>query len=427
MKALCLLALACVVGVNCFAQAPAPVKVYADTVVLDLNGAEKRFLEQNLELLIAKTDIDEAKGYLLQSKLFENPELDLNRQAWSFEDHKLLPKKPQYDVSVEQLFETAGKYVKEIQIAKQRVKLNEYEYYDVLRALKLDLRENYYELLADQQKAAVIGDGISGLQKMIAAVNDQVTKGFAARKELVRLQNLLIDYLDEQTEIQDHIIENEADLKQLLNYKGGEFIVAVADDASTLPGRIEGLTYDSLQTAAVANRYDLLAAKQEEAIGKNELTLEKMRVVPNFSMGAQYDRAGTGGEQYVGLLLNIPLPLLNHNEGNIKAAKAQYAQVQLERENKEVEVFNSVQEEYLQLLNRKNVYQTVNSGYNKQNDDIYKNIYDSYKDRTLGLIEFLEYFESYKDTKFNMIDIETDLKIQGQRLNFETGTDVIKP
>ena len=56
---------------------------YSDTIQLDLKATEKRFLEQNLDLLIAKTNIDEAKGYLLQSKLFDNPEVDLNRELYN--------------------------------------------------------------------------------------------------------------------------------------------------------------------------------------------------------------------------------------------------------------------------------------------------------------------------------------------------------
>ena len=399
---------------------------YSDTVQLDLKATEKRFLEQNLDLLIAKTNIDEAKGYLLQSKLFDNPEVDLNRELYNFETKKFLShsKNTQFDVQYNQLITTGGKYFKGIQIAKQKVKLSEYDFYDLLRSLKLDLRENFYELTQDQQKAAVVSEGIKGLNKLIEATQVQVDKGYVAKKELIRLQSLLLSYQTEQTEIANKTYEDVSDLKQLLNYTGSEYLVAIPDTTVSYSSKIENIIYDSLETTALTNRYDLQAANLSVAIGKNEVQLEKMHAVPDLTMGVQYDRAGTGGDQYTGLLVGLPLPLWNWNQGNIKAAKAEYAQVQLEQKQKYSEVHNNLMEEYGQFLNQIKLYQGINKEYYNSFEDIYKNIYESYKNRTIGLVEFLEYFDSYKDTKFNLIDVQVELQKQAQHVNFETGKDI---
>ena len=90
-----------------------------------------------------------------------------------------------------------------------------------------------------------------------------------------------------------------------------------------------------------------------------------------------------------------------------------------------MEVHNTLMSAYAQLLNQNKLYQTSNKDFSNSFGEIYRNIYDSYKNRTIGLIEFLEYFDSYKDTRFNLIDIEIQLQKQAQQLNFEAGKDIL--
>jgi len=398
----------------------------SDTIKISLKDAEKRFLDQNLDLLIAKTDIDQAKGLLLQSKLYDNPSIDFERQLYDYDKKEFFPTSNyQYYASFNQLIKTAGKYVKGIQIARQQVKLSEYEYYDVLRALKYALKENFYQIYQDQQKMNVLANGINELNKLIDAITIQVEKGYVAKKELVRLQSSLLDFMNDQTEAYNRITESESELKQLLSYKGNEYIIPqVEDSVNTLPSKIEKLVFDSLQSIAFANRYDLLAAGQQADIGKNEWQLAKKQAIPDVSIGADYDRLGTFNSGYSGLMLQLPVPLWNLNQGNVKAAKAQYDQLRLEKDKKELEVHNTLQQEYAKLLNENRLYKLANKNYQDSFEEIYKNIYDSYKSRTINLIEFLEYFESYKDTKFNLIEINSGLLIQSQKLNFELGKDI---
>lgn len=400
--------------------------IYSDTIQLDLKGVEKRFLEQNLELLIAKTNIDQTKALLLQSKLYDNPEVALNRELYNAGAKQFLStnKNTEYDLQFMQLLSTGGKYFKAIQIAKQKVKMSEYDFYDLLRSLKLELRENFYELSQDQQKMRVLTYGINELNKLIDATRTQVDKGYVARKELIRLESLLLTYKTDQTEIADKTYEDVSDFKQLLNYTGNEYIVAIPDSDLSFTAKIENVIYDSLEATALTNRYDLQSANLMMDIGKNEVQLEKMRAVPDLRMGVDYDTYGSAFPKYVGLVVGLPIPLWNWNQGNIKAAKAEYAQIQLERKQKFNQVHNNLMEEYGQLLNKNKLYQSINKEYYNSFEGIYQNIYESYKNRTIGIIEFLEYFDSYKETKFNLIDIQAELQKQAQHVNFETGKDI---
>ncbi|HWB62869.1 MAG TPA: TolC family protein [Chitinophagales bacterium] len=401
--------------------------IFTDTVKLDLKGAEQRFADQNITLLIAKSNIDQQKALLLQSKIWENPQIALNRELYNTQSKTFLShnSNTEFDLQYTQLITTAGKYFKQIQLNKQNVTLSEYQFYDQMRLLKLALVQSFYDLNQNQQKLTVIQEGTSELEKLIEVMQVQVDKGNAARKELVRLQSLMLDYNTEQTELSNQVAEGEADLKQLLNYGGSEYIVTIADSAAELPPKIEALTFDSLESTAEQNRYDLLAANLQSDMGKNAWQLEKMRGAPDLNMGFDFDRLGSAYPNYFGLVVGLPLPLWNFNQGNIKAAKFQYEQYQLEQKSKALEVHSNLMSAYAELLNENKLFKSVDKKYYDSFTELYRNVYDSYKNRTIGLLEFLDYFDSYKSTKFNLIEIETGLLKQAGQLNYETGKDIL--
>ncbi|MCC6691475.1 MAG: TolC family protein [Bacteroidia bacterium] len=231
--------------------------------------------------------------------------------------------------------------------------------------------------------------------------------------------------MSNKSEILKDIAGNESEIKLLLNYRNKEYLVAQLNDSSSaaLPP-VETIIFDSIEQTAFVSRYDLQMAALEAELGKNELQLAKKEAIPDVNFGAQYDKFGTYNNGYMGLLIGLPLPLWNLNQGNVKAAKARYDQLTLARQKKELEVHVSLEEVYRSLLTEGQLYRAVSKDFQKSSDDIYKNIYESYKNRTIGLIEFLEYFESYKNTTFNFIEIETDFRIQLQRLNLELGKDI---
>jgi outer membrane protein, heavy metal efflux system len=397
---------------------------------MDIRTVEKRFIEQNLDLLIAKTNIDQSKAILLQSRLFDNPELTTDRTLYDPAAKKLMPFKfsdpsTQLNIQINQLISTAGKHFKQIQINKQGVQLTEYQYFDVLRALRYDLRDNFYDLYQQYRKMEVLQEGIRELARLIDATQVQVDKGFIARKELIRLQSLMLQYMSSQTDMLNQISTNQADLKRLLNYRGNEVIIPTVADATVLPAKIAALTFDSIQATAFANRYDMLGAKLNTSISRNSITLERMRAVPNINLGLEYDHIGTLNAGYYGILFGMPLPVFNRNQGNIKLAKATLKQSEYQEQSKELEIHNALQEKYAQLLHQRDLYQSIEKKYLQSFDDIYHNIYDSYRNRTIGIMEFLDYFDSYKDTRYNLIEVESNLRRQAEKLNLETGKDIL--
>jgi outer membrane protein, heavy metal efflux system len=53
-------------------------------------------------------------------------------------------------------------------------------------------------------------------------------------------------------------------------------------------------------------------------------------------------------------------------------------------------------------------------------------VLQSYKQRQISLLEFIDFFDAYKETNSRLLQQQFNLQRAKEELNFQTGTDVIK-
>ena len=76
---------------------------------------------------------------------------------------------------------------------------------------------------------------------------------------------------------------------------------------------------------------------------------------------------------------------------------------------------------------RSELFSTQQLEFNGQYDTLFKNMLKGFKDRQVSLVEFVDFFDTYKDTKLKMLQQRYNLQKAIADLNFATGTTVIKP
>ena len=98
-----------------------------DTLKINFKDAERSFLDKNLVLLAQKYNVDASKALVQQAKLWDNPVLstdqnitDANKKLF---DHR--NGNGQVLVQLSQLFKTAGKRGKEVQVAQDGVQIQQ--------------------------------------------------------------------------------------------------------------------------------------------------------------------------------------------------------------------------------------------------------------------------------------------------------------
>jgi cobalt-zinc-cadmium efflux system outer membrane protein len=64
--------------------------------------------------------------------------------------------------------------------------------------------------------------------------------------------------------------------------------------------------------------------------------------------------------------------------------------------------------------------------YNKY-DQLYKGMQKSYQQKQVGLQEFIDFFDSYRETKLKILQQQLNLQKAIADLNFAVGTTVVNP
>jgi len=156
IRTIVLLQIACIAaGVPVFAFAQTPV---GDTLKLTVRQAEDQFIKNNLSLIISRYNVDNASAQIITARLFQNPDFSFSNGI-----HATGVSNPfsEQSASVSQLFYTAGKRNKNIQLAKIGVEQAKYQFFDLLRTLKFTLRNDFYTIYYNEQSAKVFNEEIT--------------------------------------------------------------------------------------------------------------------------------------------------------------------------------------------------------------------------------------------------------------------------
>lgn len=412
---------------TCFALALSKFGAAQDTLKLTLAEAEKLFLANNYQLLLAKYEIEQAKAEVITAKLFDNPEITHENLLYNKETNRFLEtsyQTGQFSTQISQLFKLAGKRNKNIQLANTAVKMEEYQYYDLMRTLHYQLRSNFFQLYYLQQSAKVFAEQINRLKHLLEAWVKQLAMGNIAGKDVIRIKSLLYSLQTEYRQINTEMEDLSGELKLLTKIDPSATIQIVSDtDRKTF---LNNISYWALLDSAKLNRADLKAAQAAVVYARQNLKLQKANAIPDVNISLGYDLKGNYPDKHIGIGISMPIPLFNRNQGEIKKAKIaaesnQTAYQQLEN-SLAGEVFNAYQnaKRIEDLLG--NMDQNFNQDYQKLIDEVTKN----FAKRNISLLEFLDFYESYKDNtlKFNQLQFERmDAK---EKINFVTGTNILK-
>ncbi len=396
-----------------------------DTLTLKFQEAEKRFLLNNFSLIAQKYNVDATKALIQQARLWDNPVLSTDQNLYSrgagFFNHT--NGGGQVFAQISQTFKTAGKRGKQIILAQDDASIQQAQFNDLLRNLHYNMLLDFSQLnnLIEQNK--IFQYEVASSNNLVKAITTAYGVGNSSLRDVVRLQALAFGLENDLAENYRQINELENDLKTLLVVKETTFI---KPDITTSVNPVS-LNVAALIDSAKANRGDYQASKIAFQQAGHNLTYQKALAVPDLSIGVDYDRNSNYVPNYYGLAVSLPLPFFNRNQGNIKSAKFNIRNQENVFKNSDLQVRNDVVtavEQYnlsLQLFSKNNV-----EFYNTY-DKLFGSMVQAYRSRQLGLVEFIDFFESYKDTKLKVIQQQYNLQKAIADLNFNVGSTVINP
>lgn len=401
-----------------------------DTLRLSLPEMEKRFTDSNLLLLAAHYNVDAQKALIEQARLWDNPVLNTDQVIAA--GGKFFPYGKsadgsftgQYYIQLQQLIRTAGKRGKLINLATTNARLSEWQLADVLRNLRYQLQNDYYTLVQQLGTTALYKNQLTRLNQLLAGMQAQLGAGNIAQKDFLRIQALVIALQQDITEMEKSIADTENDLKTLLQVKETSLFVAPAHNDPILVTQVPEQVV-LVETAKKSNPYYQLQLTQT-LFQEQNLRYQKSLRVPDITLGPNFDRNSNYTPNYVGLGIALPLPLLNKNQGNIKSASMGVKQQQAITGNAETELTNNVNNAYEKLLLTLKQYnerqQTFYDNYTK----MYSNILDSYRQKQISLLEFLDFFNDYTNARQRLLQQQLNLQMAKAEINYQTGTTILR-
>ena len=393
-----------------------------DTLYLNLQQAERLFIDSNFILLAQHYNVDAQKALVEQAKVWQNPTLNTdfgiaaNGKFVNFRKNSDGNFNGQYYIQIQQLILTAKKRGKLIDLANTNARLSELQLQDVLRNLHYQLKQDYYSILQQLALLSIYNDQAIQLDKLLKGMKAQLDAGNIAQKDYVRIQALVISLQQDRTELYKSLADNESDLKTLLQIKDVNIFIKPVDALKVdvaMPDNLE-----SLINTALRSNPNYLLQQSQTTYQQQTLSYQKALQTPDITLGPNFDRNSNFAPNYVGLGVSVPLPVFNKNKGNIKSAEANIKQQQAITQNAETELRNNISNAYKKLVLSIQLNNTTQKDFYSNYTTIYNNMLDSYKQRQINLLEFLDFYNDYTDSQKKLLDQQLNLQLSTAELQY---------
>ncbi|HEV3223313.1 MAG TPA: TolC family protein [Puia sp.] len=409
-------------------------QIHSDTLRTNLDSAERLFLYGNYSLLAQKYNIDAQKALIIQARLWPNPNLSVERgpviplyDPNSQFPHSNFFLNSENAASLSQLILLAGKRNKQIKLAEANATLSEYQFFDLLRTLKYTLRTDFFNIYYLQESAKVYNAEIKALQQIVNAFAQQEGKGYISEKEVIRIKAQLYSFQSEFNDLINQINDVESELRLVLQVKPTIYIDPVEDSNTIKNLDPEKFALNTLIDSAYKNRTDLLIARKNFEINKLNYNYQKALAVPDLTASASYDKQGSYALYFNSVGVSMDLPFFNRNQGNIKSAKALIANTDALQKSTEATVAENVSRSLQKAFSENKLYQSIDPNFSNDFERLMHEVLINYQRRNIGLLEFLDFYDSYKQNVLQINSIKYNRVQAFEDINYYTGTEFFQP
>lgn len=391
---------------------------------------EALFLDQNLELIAERMNVDLVDAEIAQTKLWDNPQLSIGSiNLWSTGKQRdelgaeAFPRNTQFSIELSQLVQTAnkkGKLVSSQRVSKE-IAIQNFE--EVLRGLKIELRKLVHEIEYLQSYREVLFIQQKSLERLISVYKKQTEQGNIAKSELLRLQSGLLELENDINETQKTFNEQQKRLKSLLN-ASPTYIIQI-EKSNTNNVNPDCLSLASLIEKASELRPDIKRVQLQTLFHEKSLAYEKAQRIPDITLSVAYDRYGGVWRDFVGFGISFDLPFLNRNQGNIKAAKIGIEQSRLLDLQQQNVVHHEIAEAFSNYMRTYKFYKEIEKNELLGELDIMLGLYSqNLLSRNISMLEFLDFMEAYRSNKETVLSAYKEMYLSFEELQYAIGTEI---
>lgn len=391
-------------------------------VRLSLDDALERFAACNLSLIAERYHVDMAEAQVTQAKLFENPVISFEQNVYNRNNGKYfdLGQEGEAVVEIEQLIYIAGQRNKRVRLEKLNKEMAVYQFEEVIRTLRGELKEKFVDLYYTRKSLSVYDREIGYLSTVLDVYKEQNAKGNVSLLEKSRIQALLLSLKQERNGISNEAVALEGDLRLLLGLKREEVPEPLFDESALDRIELEKLPLAEL-SARMAGRPDLKQAEAGIRASEADVRLQRSLAFPEVSLKGAYDRAGNFCNNYFAIGLSVSVPIFNRNQGNIKSARLSVLRNNTLAEQARRQADNELFACYTKLAKALELYRSSDYELERDFDRIIEGVNAGFRKRNISLLEFIDYYEAYKETCLQLYGIKRDVVMAAEGLNTIVG------
>jgi cobalt-zinc-cadmium efflux system outer membrane protein len=175
--------------------------------------------------------------------------------------------------------------------------------------------------------------------------------------------------------------------------------------------------------SAYHNRSDLQIARTNNRINQLNYNYQKSLAVPDLTLSLGYDHAGSFLTDFYGVGASIDLPFFNRNQGNIKSAKLQIANSDAAQRSTQATVEENVTNSLQKAFAQQKLFGSVDPKFFNDFQRLMHEMLVNYQKRNIGILEFLDFYDSYKQNTLQLNTIGFNRVSAFEDINYYTGTN----
>jgi len=377
------------------AQAPS-----ATSHIITLEQALDLAKRNNPTLQANQTLILQNKAQEITANLRPNPVLSWDTQYLPlfepslFTDSNYWETQAQYDVGIGYLFERGKKRQHRLDAAKTATAVTEAQVADAQRTVLANAAQLYISVLLARANLELAENLLDSYRHTVKISQDRFDAGALSKNDLLKIE---LQTLQFETDVNTNRLAKAQALASLRQFLGFDSVPADYDVAGSLVYEPVSLRLEDLQTLALANRPDLLAAQRGVTASESQVGLAKANGKVDLDVTFNYTRLNQSnlGAFY----FNIPLPVFNKNQGEIARTQYVLTQSQFQQKAAEQQVLTDVKNAYENLHTSDKIVQLYDKGYLQQASQSLDITRFSYEHGAASLLDFLDAERSYRSAE----------------------------
>jgi cobalt-zinc-cadmium efflux system outer membrane protein len=387
---------------------PAPAKMS-----ITISDAVSIFLQQNLQLVAARYDIDTSDAEKLTARLRPNPQIVADFAQLPLDFTGKFFKEQQYSYGISQTFELAGKRRKRIDAANANAELARAEFQTVLWQLTNDLKKKFYAVLLAQSLVKLAKDNQTTFEETVKHTTELFQAGEISGLDLRRLE---VEKLKFDSDVANSERDYQVALRDLRVTLGGDYQVMDIEVAGTLDYQPFQFSLGELRDKSLAARPDLKAAELSERAADASIRLQDAQRIPDLSLGAGINQVPMETSTY-NFAIGIALPVFDRNQGERVKALIQRKKAQNDRKLIANQVLSDVDKGLAAFEIQKKRVELYRTGVLTKVDEIQNLTEFSLKSGESSILDLLDairtrretlaaYYQTLFDYQSSLLDLE---------------------